>query len=261
MEWLLFAQATLDTNGKLAGIFRAALRKVKRQTKKARYPIYFDVQPLVDWALGPPTTTEKSEILDRLLIQIRLTTMMRSVDVSQVVWGVFEYQNRYFIHTTNKQGALATFSVEGVTLQTLLEYIEMHLEYPGTHLIRYLNCPSRCMGSERIAKRVKVRMQQQGIPTECFKAHSLRGATATHYLLHGMEPQWVQTRGGWSSPETMQVYYNRLHQHQSWEQALQGKIGTIKHFFSSVVPASTPLPYLKPTQEGGRGVRGKAQHC
>ena len=246
---------------KIGRNFQSRPTESQTTSKKGPLPHIFRCPAIGGLGLGPPTTTEKSEILDRLLIQIRLTTMMRSVDVSQVVWGVFEYQNRYFIHTTNKQGALATFSVEGVTLQTLLEYIEMHLEYPGTHLIRYLNCPSRCMGSERIAKRVKVRMQQQGIPTECFKAHSLRGATATHYLLHGMEPHWVQTRGGWSSPETMQVYYNRLHQHQSWEQALQGKIGTIKHFFSSVVPASTPpLPEADAGRRKG-GARGKAQHC
>ena len=63
-------------------------------------------------------------------------------------------------------------------------------------------------------------MTQLGIPTEAFKAHSLRGATATHLMLNGMEPQWVQSREGWQSPETMQMYYQRIHQQQDWEAAL-----------------------------------------
>ena len=54
-------------------------------------------------------------------------------------------------------------------------------------------------------------MTQLGIPTEAFKAHSPRGATATHFMLNGMEPQWAQSRGGRQSPETMQMYYNRIH--------------------------------------------------
>ena len=70
-------------------------------------------------------------------------------------------------------------------------------------------------------------MTQLGIPTEAFKAHSLRDATATHLMLNGMEPQWVQSRGGWQSLETMQMYYNRIHQQQDWEAALQGKTDAI----------------------------------
>ena len=66
-------------------------------------------------------------------------------------------------------------------------------------------------------------MTQLGIPTEAFKAHSLRGATATHAMLNGMEPQCVQSRGGWQSPGTMQMYYNRIHQEQAWEAVIQEK--------------------------------------
>jgi hypothetical protein len=182
---------------------------------------------------------------------------MRSVDVSNIVWGLFEHRNRFYIHTT-KNGTLATFSVEGQTLQSLLVYLEKHLDYPNTTLIRYLNSPAKCMGSERIAKRVKETMTQLGIPTEAFKAHSLRGATATHLMLNGMEPQWVQSRGGWQSPETMQMYYNRIHQQQDWEAALQGKTDAIKHCFNCVVPALTS-PQTEADEGRRRGGR-KARH-
>ena len=90
-------------------------------------------------------------------------------------------------------------------LKSLLLYLENQLDNPNTTLLWFLNSPAKCMGSERIAKRVKETMTQLGIPKEAFKAHSLRGATATHLKMNGMEPQWVQSRGGWQSPETMQV--------------------------------------------------------
>ncbi len=189
---------------------------------------------------------------------MRLTTLMRSVDVSNIVWGLFEHRNRFFIHTTNKTGTLATFSVEGATLQSLLVYLEKHLDHPNTTLIRYLNSPAKCMGSERIAKRVKETMTRLGIPTDAFKSHSLRGATATHLMLNGMQPQWVQSRGGWQSPETMQVYYNRLHQQQDWEKALQGKTDALKHCFNCVVPALTS-PQTEADEGRRRGGR-KARH-
>ena len=93
-------------------------------------------------------------------------------------------------------------------------------------------------------------MTQLGIPTEAFKANSLRGATATHLMLNGMEPQWVQSRGVRQSPETMQNYYNRIHQQQDWEAAFKGKTDASKHCFNCVFPALT-----SPQTEADKGRR------
>ena len=171
----------------------------------------------MDYAFAVPEVQDPGTLLDRLLLQLRLTTLMRWVDVFNIVWGLFEHRNRFYIHTTNKTGTLATFSVEAQTLQSLLVYLENHLDYPNTTLIRYLNSPAKRMGSERIAKIVKETMTQLGFPTEAFKANSLRGARATHLMLNGMETPKAQSCGGCQSLETMQMYYNRIHQHQDWE--------------------------------------------
>ena len=99
---------------------------------------------------------------------------MRSVDVSNLVWGLFEAEGQFFIRGTDKQGGPTTFSVTGITLGTLGEYLVRLINYPGIFLLRYINKPGLCLGSERIAKRALECMKGVGIDTETFKAHSLR---------------------------------------------------------------------------------------
>jgi hypothetical protein len=70
-----------------------------------------------------------------------------------------------------------------------------------------------------------VLMEEQGIETRVFKAHSLRGATATHLLKKGVPHSLVQARGAWSSSQTLDLYYNRLHQAHDWESLLQNSQG------------------------------------
>ena len=166
VQWLQSAQAQADHN--LQSSFQSAISKIKKQAKAAKYPIFFDLHPIVEYAFASPEIHDPGPLLDRLLLQLRLTTLMRSVDVSNIVWGLFEHRNRFYIHTTNKNGTLATFSVERQTLQSLLVYLEKHLDYPNTTLIWYLNSPAKCMGSERITKRVEETMTNSGSPTEAF---------------------------------------------------------------------------------------------
>ena len=44
-----------------------------------------------------------STLLDKLLSQLRLTTLMRSVDVSNLIWGLFEAEGHFSIRGTDKQ--------------------------------------------------------------------------------------------------------------------------------------------------------------
>jgi hypothetical protein len=51
-----------------------------------------------------------------------------------------------------------------------------------------------------------------------FKAHALRGATATHLLSAGADPTCVRHRGGWMvSGDAFGVHYGRSHQAIVWE--------------------------------------------
>ena len=165
-----------------------ASKRIKRSAKKGNYQDFFDVKALAEFAFAtadlPTMPTENS--LDRLLLQLRLTTLMRSSDAAQIVWGVFHHDSRWFIKVTDKMSTLITFSVKSDVLDTLLVYMERFIEHPAPFLFRYVAEPSKCLQSERLAKRVKLRMAEVGIDVGVFKAHALRGATATRLLRNGM---------------------------------------------------------------------------
>ena len=92
-------------------------------------------------------------------------------------------------------------------------------------------------------------MQKAGIQTDIFKAHSLRGATATHLLRQGVSMDLIQGRGQWASKQTLDQYYARLHQHQEWQHLLLGEPDEAWQSAScAVFPPKNPK--LKPTTEG-----------
>ena len=175
---------------------------------------------------------------------------MRSVDAANIVWALYHHEEQYYIRTTDKKGQLLTFNVQGVTLTTLIHYIFHYLEYPAMFLFRYTAEPHKCLGSDRLAKRAMNIMTSLGIDTTVYKSHSLRGATATHLLSTGTPHGMVQARGSWASSQTLDMYYNRLHQKQNWEELLGGHAAAGIASASAVPPL--PVSQPKPTEEGER---------
>jgi len=68
------------------------------------------------------------------------------------------------------------------------------------------------LGPEYIAKVALKAMAEAGIGTAEWKAHSLRGAAATHFMAKGVTGAGVLARGGWASAATMATHYVRRHQ-------------------------------------------------
>ena len=58
--------------------------QIKKQAKAAKYPIFFDLHPILDYAFAVPEVQDPGTSLGRMLLQLRLTTLMRSVDVSNI---------------------------------------------------------------------------------------------------------------------------------------------------------------------------------
>ena len=191
------------------------IKRLQQQSHKAKYPIFFDIQPLINFAFS---SVSKIMLVDRVILQLRLTTLMRSSDIANVTWGLYTFDKAMYIKTVNKMGHTTTFNVTGKTLKSIMQYMCQHINYPAPYLIRDSKEPHRCLTAERIAKRTLNIMEAQGIDTEIFKAHSMRGATATHLMKSGTSQDLVQTRGGWSSSATLDQYNNRMHQLEDWEQ-------------------------------------------
>ena len=67
-------------------------------------------------------------MVDKLLMQIRLGTLMRSGDAANIVWAIFEQEGEKFIKTTDKKGQLIMFNIKGKTLDMIIRYMHRHLE-------------------------------------------------------------------------------------------------------------------------------------
>ena len=222
MNWV--QQALLQTTNPTHRVhLQTCIRRLRAAARRAKHDVFYSIQPLLDRAFQPTNlqTLTITQLLDKLLLQIRLTTLLRSVDTAHIAWALFTQENHHFIRATDKKGHLLTLSVSGYTLRTLTEYLYRHRNHPGQFLFRHVNDLYKCLGAERLAKRLLHMMRTSGLDTETYKAHSLRGATATHLLRLGLPINWVQSRGNWTTQATLDTYYNRLHNTMNWERLLQ----------------------------------------
>ena len=119
-------------------------------------------------------------LLTRCLLQLRLTTMMRSVDAAKLVSGLFEVDGKFYVKVTEKNGQPLTFNVTGQTLRSVIDYLWVHRAQPAPFLFRYANKPHCCLGSQRLAKIALNAMSLTQIHTSVFKSHSLRGGQPLH---------------------------------------------------------------------------------
>ncbi len=239
-----------------------AMRRVTRQGKRPKYPVFYKVGPLVEKAFDDVELPNlgMGDLVDRLISQLRLTTLARSGDLARVVWGLFQQDGQFFLRFTDKNAALQTASAQPATVATIREYMSRHLYHPGEFLMRCVSDPSRPMGAQRIAKRTVEVMGGLGIDTRIFKAHSLRGAAATAMMEQGVPKDHVQARGGWRSSATLEEYYARLHQGVQWERVLLGGNGKGGMSNSASPVSTTPRTGDdEGNRRGGVEKKGEAQ--
>ena len=120
--------------------------------------------------------------------------------------GLWTYNGLVYIKTVDKPGNFRIIQVDGFTLSLLLKYMMAHKDHPATGLFRRIKQPKLGITDEWVAKRCLEVMKAAGINIQAFTAHSLRGASATHFLRCGMDRQAVQNRGGWSSALNMDIF-------------------------------------------------------
>ena len=115
---------------------------------------------------------------------------------------------------------------------------------------RHVKKPSPCLGAEQLPKQVLKIMQAIGNKIAFVKAHSSRGAPATHMPKENIPQEWVQARGHWSTTTTLGQYYIRLHQIKDRETLLVKKDASVTLSQALAVPPP-PSPIAEPTKEGG----------
>ena len=194
---------------------RQCIKRIQKQSRVPRYPFFYSIEPLLAYAFkdGPFE-------LPRYLLLLRMTTLMRTCDVGNIAWALWQHEGAYYIRTTDKMGTPRMFVLQGRVLTQTIQYMHTHLMHPNPLLIRYQRRPELPLGRERIANLVLEVMRQCGLDTTVFKAHSIRGAVATTLLSKGVAPSLVQQRGGWARSCTLDEFYNRLHHQKNWESLL-----------------------------------------
>ena len=210
----------ISTNPRCIVALRQCKRRLKMASKKCKYPVIFPINTLLDLAFKP--SQPPLPLSDTLILQIRLTTLIRSGDTASLVWALFQFQNQFFVRCTSKNGSVETFNVPDPVWKNLVCYLFAHRLHPNIFLFRHDKDPTLCLGAERIAKKVLHLMGKAGVDTNIFKAHSLRAATATHLLREGVPKDLIQGRGRWSTQLTLDKYYLALHNQCNWAEVLQG---------------------------------------
>ena len=112
-------------------------------------------------------------------------------------------------------------TLSGRPLQLFMVDLALVSGVPAPFLLHYHNDLHRCLGAEAVAKVVLTLMTDCGIDTRLFKAHSVRGASATALLAAGVDQTLPRQRGGWTDSRAFDVHYARLHQHVAWDACLQ----------------------------------------
>jgi integrase len=200
--------------------------KVKRQHKRARYDLFFDLQPFLDHLDKVQPTTEE-QLRDYALVLLRVSTLARSFDLSNLLPHLYVPQNQLInnnhlpnfclIKSLTKGDIYRTWSITGRALGAITQYVALVEGTPCAYMFRHIGKHWLPLSSERISKITLNMMEKGGLNTDTFKAHALRGACATHLLSRGADPTLVRQRGGWSTNASFEANYCRLHQHLDWE--------------------------------------------
>jgi len=105
-------------------------------------------------------------------------------------------------------------------------------------------------------------MAEAGTDTAAWKANSLRGAAATHFLAKGVPGAVVQEKGCWASAATRAAHYARQHQLIPWaELALSTPdlhLGSGEIAYSSC--SALPRTSLQSLSQISRGAKYR-DHC
>ena len=74
--------------------------------------------------------------VNELILQLRLTTLMRSAEVANITWALYHMECKHYTKITTKMGQLEEFSIQGQPLPTLIEYMHEYVNHPAPFLIR-----------------------------------------------------------------------------------------------------------------------------
>ena len=218
LQWLVELERICPTLAKRTTLIK---RRLKRCSDKAKYDLFYDPSPLVAFYREGLLSVPLGCLRDKLIMALRVHTLGRSSDLSHVLPNLWVHQGSYNCRFLDKTGRQRLLTLSGRPLQLFVVYLARVSGVPAPFLLRYHNDLHRCLGAEAVAKVVLKLMTDCGIDTNLFKAHSVRGASATALLAAGVDQTLTRQRGGWTDSRAFDVHYARLHQLIAWDACLQ----------------------------------------
>ena len=196
-------------------------RRLRRSATRSKYDLFYDPTPLVSfYKSGELQSMTVNMLRDKLIVALRIHTMGRSADLAHLLPNLWEHQGILSCRFFDKTGRHRLLALSGRPLSLFLVYLMKVSDIPAPFLLRFEKDFSRCLGSEAIAKVALHIMQECGIDTNLFKAHSMRGAAATAFMAAGIDQCLTRQRGGWSDTTAFEAHYARLHQIVPWDDCL-----------------------------------------
>ena len=121
---------------------------LKRFHEHPKYEVFYEIKPLLDWIKGlcPPAEFPLDVLTRATIVALRITTLMRSGDLHNMVNNVHAYCNQYFVYARDKKGRLATARVDGITRNLVLECLFPYRNHPAPLFFRNQNNPAPCIG-------------------------------------------------------------------------------------------------------------------
>ena len=193
---------------------------------QARYKKSLDMTPILtllkSW--GPNANLSLEQIRAKAMILMRICSLSRSDDLAKIPFSSVQISAQkkmtYQIVQPKdsnhvEEGYMLPYSGEEQVLcpvEAVRTWIEKstHLpSQPNRSLFISLKPPFKNLSAQRIAKVVKETMQQAGIDTELWKAHSLRGSSASKAAAQGAKVDELFKLARWSSYQTFQKFYFR----------------------------------------------------
>ena len=188
---------------------------------KYQYDEFYDVHEVWRVAVAQFTDSvamapiDEERLRTAAIILTRMVTMCRAADAAQLHTDFQDLGADVRLRMRVKGGDSRLFRVTGIA-DAIPRYRAAVADAEAPYLFRHLRAHSQVMGAERIAKTSMAFLRRCGVDVAVFKSHSLRGATATHFIACGLQPLVVQARSGWKSEATFREHYFRGHQLIDW---------------------------------------------
>jgi hypothetical protein len=216
------------------------LKSLLSQGKQARYDDFYDIAPVLEilWRQIEASNNDLEEARTVAIMWLRIVTLMRSNDLAKCLPHFWEQQGRIYLRAMAKGNRLRSFRIGETTVKIVSNYLKLcGAPFPRLRMFSALQS-SQALSSERIAKLTLHYLEKAGIPSTRFKAHSLRGATATYLTMMKKVPeQSIRARGGWfSGSDSYAKHYDRSDQGEVWDLLfMAGRTET-------VTPCNLPFP-------------------